>query len=46
MNDSHFEEFLKQLHNQDIVSEFYQFGMNEKIVPNISIIEENKICLN
>jgi hypothetical protein len=39
-------KFIKKLLREDTVSEFDQFGLIEKIVTNISIIESVELCLN
>jgi hypothetical protein len=39
-------KFIKKLLREDTVSEFDQFGLIEKFVTNISIIESVELCLN
>jgi hypothetical protein len=46
MSKADFEEFIKRILREDAVSEYTLFGFIEKIITNIKIIEENKICLN
>ena len=46
MNAADFEEFIRQIMKQDIVSEFDLFGIFEKIVTNIQIISDITFGLN
>jgi hypothetical protein len=43
---AYIEDFIRQILKEDTVSDFNLYGIMEKILSNISIIENNKICLN
>ena len=46
MSKDELVEFIEKILREDTVSEFALFGFIEKVIANMKIIEENKICLN
>jgi len=39
-------EFFKQILQEETVSEFTLYGIIEKVITNVTIIEDNTLCLN
>lgn len=46
MSKDELMEFIERILKEDTVSEFVVYGFIEKVIANINIIKESKLCLN